>query len=338
MTTIPKNIIISRSDSIGDVVLTLPVAGVLKKAFPQTTLAFLGKQYTRPVIEACSFVDVFLDVDDFLQKPVLINGQQPEAIVHVFPVPALARRAKSLKIPLRIGTTNRLYHWTTCNQLVRLSRKNSPLHEAQLNVQLLQPFGIHTTYSADALGALYGLNQLQPLAEEFSRLISPNRYNLILHPKSQGSGREWPLEQYAHLVRLLDPQRFQIFISGTEKERPLLQPLFDEAGHRVTDISGKLSLAQFISFIHHCDGLVASGTGPLHLAAALGKDALGLFPPIRPVHPGRWRPLGKKAKVFVLEKDCTACKKNPVACACMNAIEPLWIKNHLDRVSEPHEL
>ena len=53
-------ILISRTDSIGDVVLTLPVAGILKQTFPGCTIIFLGREYTRAVIEACDHVDQFV--------------------------------------------------------------------------------------------------------------------------------------------------------------------------------------------------------------------------------------------------------------------------------------
>lgn len=64
-----------------------------------------------------------------------------------------------------------------------------------------------------------------------------------------------------------------------------------------------MNLKQFISFIAAADGLIAASTGPLHIAAALGKVALGIYPPIKPMHPpGRWAPLGKNASYLVLEK------------------------------------
>src|SRR5690606_29135082 len=85
----------------------------------------------------------------------------------------------------------------------------------------------------------------------------------------------------------------------TKNEQPLLQPLLDQVGNRVVDISGMMNLSQFLAFIQQSDGLLACSTGPLHLAAALGKAAIGLYPPERPVHPGRWAPLGKNAKVLV---------------------------------------
>src|SRR4030095_7735377 len=143
------------------------------------------------------------------------------------------------------------------------------------------------------------------------------KYNLILHPKSRGSAREWGLKNFISLIRQLDPDRYKIFISGTAAEKPLVQPLLDEIPHLVTDITGIMELSQFISFIEACDGLIACSTGPLHLAAALGKDALGIYAPVRPIHAGRWGPVGKNSEVFVLNKVCNDCSKNKNPCHCV---------------------
>ncbi|HSC38430.1 MAG TPA: glycosyltransferase family 9 protein [Chitinophagaceae bacterium] len=327
----PANIIISRTDSIGDVVLTLPLAAVLKQHFPQARIAFIGRAYTRPVIEACKYVDAFIDKEAFLHGPVTVCGQTPDTILHVLPDAAIAFRARQLGIRRRVGTTNRLYHWVTCNRLVLLGRRRSQLHEAQLNLKLLKAFGIDSFFSLQEIGLLYGLERLKPLPPAMAGLIAKNKYNLILHPKSQGNGREWGLNNFIQLIRLLDNNHYQVFISGTQKERLLIQPLFDAAGHKVTDITGMMSLDEFITFIAGCDGLVASGTGPLHLAAALGKDAMGIFPPIRPVHPGRWAPLGPQARVFVINKSCSDCRDNDSACHCIADVSPLLVKEALDK-------
>jgi ADP-heptose:LPS heptosyltransferase len=99
-------------------------------------------------------------------------------------------------------------------------------------------------------------------------------------------------------------------------------------GSDVNDITGKMSLSEFMAFINLCDGLLACSTGPLHIAAALGKDALGIYSPMRPVHPGRWAPLGNKAKVFVEEKPCGNCK-NAKECTCMDKINPEQVTKQL---------
>lgn len=328
-----NNIIISRTDSIGDVVLTLPVAAVLKEHFPHIKIGFLGREYTRAVINSCKYVDEFIELNDFMTRKITVCGQTPEAILHVLPVSTIARRARQLQIPLRIGTTNRLYHWFTCNRLVKLSRKNSDLHEAQLNIKLLEALGINKEYPLKSIANLYGFEKIQPLQAKFSQLIEKDKFNLILHPKSQGNGREWPLENYKLLIRSLNSSQYKIFISGTEKERKALLPLLKDTKELVTDITGLMSLPEFIAFINACDGFVASGTGPLHIAAALGKNALGIFPPIRPVHPGRWAAVGINAQTFVVDKFCEDCRKNSNACLCMMEVQPVWIKKALDKLA-----
>lgn len=330
MNNMPHNILISRTDSIGDVVLTLPVAAVLKQYYPDLTIGFMGRKYTQPVIEACKYVDQFVDVDTFMNEKLLLNGQPPQCIIHVFPERPIAKRAQQLGIPLRIGTTNRLYHWLTCNGLVKLSRKNSDLHEAQLNMALLKPLGIEASFTLLELAHLTGLEKLQPLPAHLAGLIKKDKYNLVLHPKSQGSAREWPLENFIQLIEVLD-ERFNIFISGTEKERKQLPLLFEKAGHKVTDITGKMSLPEFIAFINQCDGLVANSTGPLHIAAALGKDAMGLYAPLRPIDPRRWAPLGPNAQYFVLDKNCADCKDNKTPCSCIMNIPVAWLQAALDK-------
>lgn len=293
-----KNIIISRTDSIGDVMLTLPVAKVLKDYFPGIKIAFLARNYTKPVIACCEYVDEFIELNDFIKQNVTVGKEKPQAVLHVFPVKEIAHRAKELKIPFRIGTTNRIYHWFTCNKLIQLSRKNSDLHEAQLNLKLLKAFNIPSDFSKEEIIGFFGFTRIEPLDEAYKKFIHPYKKNIILHPKSQGSAQEWGLKKFTELVKLLDKNRFNILISGTEKERKLLDELFDAVGKDVTDITGLMDLTQFISFINHCDGLVANSTGPLHIAAVLGKHAFGIYPSQRPMHPGRWAPIGKHVHIF----------------------------------------
>ena len=65
------------------------MAKILKDYFPDVKIAFLGRAYTKPVIEACTYVDQFIDITDFLKNEILIDNKNPEAIIHVFPVASL---------------------------------------------------------------------------------------------------------------------------------------------------------------------------------------------------------------------------------------------------------
>ncbi len=322
-----KRIIISRTDNLGDVILTLPMAGILKQEIPGCHILFLGKKYTKPLIDACEYVDEFLDWDDLssIQHPASsissFTALKADIIVHVFPRKEIQKLAKTAKIPLRIGTSHRWYSWLYCNKLVHYSRKKSNLHEAQLNLKLLEPLGIRENFTLQEIASFYGLTKL-PNSPVHQLTSSPtHQFNLILHPKSKGSAREWGLNNFSRLINLLPEEKFRIFITGTKEEGALMKDFLYQYRNRVTDMTGKLSLAELLSFINSCDGLVAASTGPLHIAAALGKRAIGIYAPMRPIFPERWSPLGENATYLVLDKKCNACKKSG-NCECIRAIKP----------------
>jgi ADP-heptose:LPS heptosyltransferase len=327
-----RNIIISRTDGIGDVVLTLPMAGLLKKMIRGCRITFLGRSYTKAVLESCSHVDDFIDWDELANQDremqvTFLKGFGADAIIHVLPRKPIAQLAKLAGIPVRIGTTGRWYHWPTCNRMVRFSRRRSSYHEAQLNTILLRPLGLERVPGCNELYDYYGLTPTVKPGHLPVHLPDHSRFNLILHPFSKGSAREWGIENYCRLIRLLPESGFRIFITGTTAETQKVRSLMDTHPH-ITDLTGRLSLAELITFIQYADGLIACSTGPLHLAAALGKAAIGIYPPIRPMHPGRWAPLGPNASFLVLDKTCSRCRNN-IHCACIKEITPQQVYDQL---------
>ncbi len=330
--------LISRTDAIGDVVLTLPVAGWLKQRHPGCRVVLIGRRYTAAVAAACPWVDEFLEYDEKQPGTLLaqLRRHAAAAIIHVFPNKLLARLAKEAKIPVRIGTRNRLFHWLTCNRLVALSRRHSPLHEAQLNLQLLAPLGYQPPLALSEVAPLVRLQAFVPLRAEYQQLLAArqsSQLNVVLHPRSRGSAREWGLAHFGHLARLLHAAGHRVFISGTAAEGgELADWLRENAAFIAADLTGQLELPEFIAFIAAADGLVAGSTGPLHLAAALGRYALGLYPPIRPMHPDRWAPLGPHADYLVFDQpDCQDCRTQPSACICIKAIEAVEVAARIAR-------
>jgi len=289
-----KKVIISRTDSLGDVLLTLPLAAYLKGHLPNLQVFFVGRHYTKPLIESAQHVDGFIDREWVLDGTANLDA---EAILFALPDKEVAIAAKKAGIKLRIGSAHRLVSWLYCNQRVWFSRKKSPLHEAQLNFKLLKPLGFNVLVPLNQIPFLY---QLKPQEHHLSGKIAdlnPNQFHLIIHPKSKGSAREWPMTAYEKLAALLPPDTYRIYITGTTEEGKLIRRERGEmfSFPHVQDLTGHFSLGEFIYFISRVDGLLACSTGPLHIAAALGKLALGLYPSKRPMHPGRWAPLGEKA-------------------------------------------
>src|SRR6202035_4247326 len=94
--------IISRSDAIGDVVLTLPMAGVLRSLFPSSRILFLGRSYTKDIIKACEHIDGFLNWDEMQQDQATaaqkLAATGADTIIHVLPDKRIARIAWQARI------------------------------------------------------------------------------------------------------------------------------------------------------------------------------------------------------------------------------------------------
>jgi ADP-heptose:LPS heptosyltransferase len=288
----PSSIAISRTDSIGDVIVTLPLCGFIKKYSPNTRITFIGRSYTQAIVEACPFVDEFLNFDKHSESSLKV-----EACVFAFPDAEVMKWVKAQGVKKRIATGSRIASWKFANDRVFFSRKNSDLHESQLNFHLLSPFGAK---DIPTLEEIREWHVLKPKVESPIQL-DPNKRSVVFHMLSKGSALNWSLHQYQELTMFLPTADFNIYITGTEEEGVRIRKDFQFDSH-IIDLTGKLSLPQLIAFISSCGTLVAASTGPLHIASAVGIHAIGIYPSKRPMHPGRWKPLGINASYLEDEK------------------------------------
>ncbi|CAN5206653.1 glycosyltransferase family 9 protein [soil metagenome] len=320
-----SHVLICRTDNIGDVVLTLPLAGYLKQQYPGMTISFLCRAYAAPMVRFCEAIDFVVEVEKIEDPIAWFTDSDFDIVLFARPDKRLARAAKKGGIRQRVGTSHRLYHWLYCNLLAHFSRVKSDLHEAQLNFKLLKPLGIDFIPRREAIPALYRFNA--PAISEMRKVLQQNDFNLILHPKSNGNAREWPIAHYTELARLLSHDTgLHIWITGSEAEGKWLQQhataLLQMTS--VTSVCGEFGLGQLASFIQAADGLIACSTGPLHVSAALGKRSLGFFSPRRPMDPGRWGPLGSKAQVLCQATPCAHCK-DEARCTCLRNLTPAQV-------------
>jgi heptosyltransferase III len=278
--------------------LTLPITGILKKYFPDVKIIFLAKSYTLPVLKCCSHIDEIANWSDFEIQSTeaqteFLKSFKADCFLHVFPNKQIAKIAKKAKIRWRIGTGHRWFHFFNCNAKTWFSRKKSNLHEAQLNAKMLQKFGIINIPSIAELSGFSGFSNPYQLPNWIN--LDTSKKNVIVHPKSKGSAVEWGIKNFNELIDLLSKANYNVFITGTIAERELIKDEIDLSTTNTVDLLGKLSLEELIALIDNCEALVASSTGPLHISSALGKRAIGIYSIRRPIHPGRWAPIGERA-------------------------------------------
>lgn len=296
-----KRIVIAKTNHIGDVVISLPMAGLIKEHYPKARVIFINRAEVCDISRLCRDVDETYDWNEIIKThdPVsALKALKADIFIHTNPCSKMASLAKRAEIPLRIGSLFRLYHWWTCNRLAFISR-NPTLNKRSLDLAYLNVLGLPTKFTEKKLSQLCQLNCL-PLSKSHRSFLSTDKFNLVLHPGANTAKEDcWSIDNYKQLIRALDKTKFNILISGINSERAQFSPLLKEDG--VIDLMGRMSLSHYFNFLHYIDGLVAGSTGPLHMASAQKKNVLGLYKHNqRDIK--RWGPMSNHASCVLSDK------------------------------------
>ena len=148
----PKNILVVRNDSIGDVVLSLPLAGLIKKQYPDCKVTFLLRNYTKDIVNDHPYIDdVIILIEDNGKIPVWKNVSQIktglfDSSIIVYPTFITALIIFLAGVKIRVGSGYRWYSFFF-NKKVFEHRKYAEKHELEYNVNLLKVFGIEDRIS-----------------------------------------------------------------------------------------------------------------------------------------------------------------------------------------------
>ena len=93
-----------------------------------------------------------------------------------------------------------------------------------------------------------------------------NRFALVVHPKSLGSAREWPLARWRALVDALPSDRYRVLVTGSAAEGAAMRAWLGALPAHAHDLTGRLSLDELLAVLAAADGVVAASTGPIAVA------------------------------------------------------------------------
>ena len=88
--------------------------------------------------------------------------------------------------------------------------------------------------------------------------------------------------------------------TGTDDEGQAFAPHMPSS-LGVHDWFGRFDLNQLLALQSRAVAVVASSTGPLHTATAMGRPGIGLYGTTPPEWAARWRPIGPSVRVLSTE-------------------------------------
>jgi len=296
----PKRVLLARTDALGDLVVTLPMVRALKERHPEVQVDLLVRGYAIPVAKQALGVDEVVEwSSDMANDPngagaKAIQAGNYDALVMAYPEKSVAVAGRAAGIAIRIATGKRWHTLRRVTHRIWDSRHSSGGHEAWHGLRMLLPLGVESDFSyrrSVGLKAPKSDQKVTQILEEMGG--SP----VLLHPGSHGSAGNWGPHRFADLALRFAQEGHAVGITGTASERRSFEPHWPNH-ESIHDLGGQLDLTQLMALQAQSKLVVASSTGPLHTASAMGIPVLGLYGTPAPEWPERWAPLGPKTHIL----------------------------------------
>ncbi len=294
-----RNILIVRTDRMGDMILTIPAMRAIKKKYPQARLSVWVSPTTRDLVDGLPFIDEVIvgDIGSGWAKAwafiVSLRRKQFDLVIIYHTKQKTNLACWLAGIPVRLGYKNNKLGFLLSHP-VRDERHLGIKHELDYCLDLLKMVGVE---KADTRLEVPYHAQAEVWADNYVKQFSGAGPLVALHPDASCSTRHWPVDSFAVLsLKLIQELDARVVIVGGPTTTPF-------AG-RIPgiDLTGQFSLAQLVSFIKRCSLLISNDSGPVHIAAAVGTPVVSLFLRRQPgINPERWRPLSDKA-ILMLNK------------------------------------
>jgi lipopolysaccharide heptosyltransferase I len=287
--------LISRLSAIGDCVHALPLVCAIKDACPQAFVAWVVEGRTSALLAGHRAIDQLITVPrGWLKSP---RG-----------VWQLRQQLRSLRIDVAIDpqglTKSAVVSWLS-GAKTRIGfagvdgRELSPwlnnvrvepkaTHVIERNLELLQPLGIASPQvrfdlpesPADAATVECWLtsHQLQ------------GRY-AVINPGAGWPSKLWPVDRFAAVARhLMQQHQMPSLVVWAPGDEEIWAKRIVELAPTAAMFAPRTSLTELAAFCRRAALFVASDTGPLHIAAAVGAPCVGLFGPMPAERNGPYGP------------------------------------------------
>lgn len=163
----------------------------------------------------------------------------------------------------------------------------------------------------------------RPEAEAWAeqQLVRLPRPLIFINLGTRWETKRWPVRHFVGLARRLAHRHGgSVLLVGGPGEEPLGVEFRREWGAAVTDFIGRTSLPQLVSLFARADLALSNDSGPMHLAAALGRPVVA---PFTCTDPRRHGPYGQLQHTACTAVACAASYlKQCPHLSCMTELTP----------------
>jgi lipopolysaccharide heptosyltransferase I len=279
-------LLIVRLGSMGDIVHALPAAAALRRRYPHAQIDWLVESRWAPLVASAQVASRVIPLEPNAWGAIgsLIRGLRATRYDWAVDFQGLYKSAVCAFLcgaPRRLGFSRPREAGA---RAFYTDRADPPdVHVVKRNLHLATQLG------AAGVAAAFPAFTMDPQAQSYVRdalsAAGVSRY-YMLSPGGGWRSKCWPAEQYGHLHRRIAERcRLRAIVSYGPGEKALAEAVRLVAGDSAPVLL-PMDIPQLMAALAGCEFFIGADTGPLHLAAALGRRVVGLYGPTDPQRNG----------------------------------------------------
>jgi len=311
-----KRILITRTDRIGDVILSLPAVKAARKAFPGAHIAVIVQPRIPDILKGNPDIDEVIVYDkNEAHKGIAKNfGFIRQLKAKRFDMALILHSTKRINlicflagIPKRIGYARGKADFLLTDRM-EYTKKAGEKHEAEYSLDVLRHLGIEPEFSNPVI---YVQAEDEKKAGEILRGLGVKQGErfAILHPGASCKSKMWSPENFAKIGdALIESLKIKVMINLAPDQAVLGEKVIGIMGNKPIFFCDPTSLGELAALFKKSSLVISNDSGPVHIAAAVGTPVISIFGRNQKgLSPARWRPLGDKAIAIHKDVGCIDC-------------------------------
>lgn len=325
-----KRILISRTDRIGDVLLSTPVFKALRKKFPQSYIAVMVRPYARDIVLGNPYLNEVIIYDKYGAQRHLwssikfawgLRRKRFDLALMLHPTNRVHLLAFLAGIKKRVGFNRKLSFLLT--DKVEHKKQEGKKQELEYTLDIIRFLGIEPE-DKDLFMPIRKDSEMY--IEDFlsKETLEGDDRLVALHPGASCPSKIWPTERFAQVAdKLADEFKLKVVVVAGPDDLDIGRNLLSLLHCPYIDATAKTTVSQLASLLRRCSLFISNDSGPVHIAAALGIPQVTIFGRAQAgLSPRRWGPTGKKDIILHQDVGCQECLAHNCQrdFACLKAI------------------
>jgi heptosyltransferase-1 len=319
--TPPSRILIIKPSAIGDVVHALPVLNLLRRKWPNAKISWLLTPACAGLLDGHPQLDEVIRFDrkrlgntwrsfgaagELVDLGNELNSKRFDLVIDLQGLLRSGLLGFRTGAAVRVGSSSdREFGWMFQTHLAPVDKTG---HAVDRYLAVADYLGL----GSSPLEFVFPTDEADRAA--IAPLLPDGPFAVLL-PGTNWETKRWPVEKFASLVEPLR-ERFGLatVVAGAKDAIPLAAAIPGSV-----DLAAKTSLRGLVALLEKASLVIANDTGPMHIAAALGRPLVTIYGPTDFAQTG---PYGRPDSVVRLDLVCAPCFSRKCAHrSCLNQLE-----------------